>query len=201
MWPSKDVSAYWTGCTIAARQPILYVYRNGFGRKQKDVVTLRDAAYYRRLVEDELRAAGFLEPPVAVEGVAAHLGVPVREMRLPLWFTAALVYEDGLPAILLNSARPLGVRRAGLGHVLGHMLIVLNDASARYPRDTEGEHAAAELIAAEFETPEFMVRDQAQKWFNDYRYLAGLFGVDELRMFEAMRDLGIIKSKGIIWEY
>jgi hypothetical protein len=24
-----------------------------------------------------------------------------------------------------------------------------------------------------------MVRDQEQKWFNDYRYLAGLFGVPE----------------------
>lgn len=164
-------------------------------------MTLRDAAYYRRLVEDELRAAGFLEPPVAVEAVAAHLGVPVRQLPLPLWFTAALVYEDGMPAILLNASRPIGVQRAGLGHLLGHMLIVLADPSARYPRDTDERHAEAELIAAEFETPEFMVRDQAQKWFNDYRYLAGLFGVTEVRMFEAMRDLGIIKSKGVIWEY
>ena len=164
-------------------------------------MALRDAAYYRRLVEAQLRAAGFLEPPVSVEAVAAHLGVPVRELALPLWFTASLIYEDGMPTILLNSARPLAVRRAGLGHVLGHMLVVLDDSTARYPRDTEAEHAAADLIAAEFATPEFMVRDQAQKWFNDYRYLAGLFGVDEVRMFEAMRDLGLIKSKGVLWEY
>lgn len=164
-------------------------------------MTLRDAAYYRRLVEDELRSAGFLEPPVAVEAVAAHLGVPVRVLPLPLWFTSALIYEDGMPAILLNSARPLAVQRAGLGHLLGHMLIVLADSSARFPRNTQEEHAEAELMAAEFETPEFMVRDQAQKWFNDYRYLAGLFGVTEVRMFEAMRDLGLIKSKGVLWEY
>lgn len=164
-------------------------------------MTLRDAAYYRGLVEAELRTAGFIEPPVTVEAVASHLGVPIREFALPLWFTAALIYEDGMPAILLNAARPLAIQRAGLGHLLGHMLIVLNDPQERFPKDVQVEHAAADLIAAEFETPEFMVRDQAQKWFNDYRYLAGLFGVEETRMFQAMRDLGLIKSKGVLWEY
>jgi Zn-dependent peptidase ImmA (M78 family) len=164
-------------------------------------VALRDNAYFRRLVEDELRSAGFLEPPVAIESIAAHLGVPIRLVALPLWFTAALIYEDGLPTILLNSERPAEIRRAGLGHLLGHILVVMSDSSAHYPRDTVTEHAEADFISAELETPEFMVRDQAQKWFNDYRYLAGLFGVTEVRMFEAMRDLGIIKSKGVLWEY
>lgn len=179
----------------------LYVYRNDFARKQKGLVTLRDAAYYRRLVETELRSAGFDEPPVAVEVVAAHLGVPVRALQLPLWFTAALIYEDGMPAILLNASRPLAVRRAGLGHLLGHMLLVLADSSAKFPRDTQEQHSEAELMSAEFVMPEYMVRDQAQKWFNDYRYLAGLFGVTEVQMFEAMRELGLIKSKGVLWEY
>ena len=62
-------------------------------------------------------------------------------------------------------------------------------------------HEEAEFISLEMMTPEFMVRDQAQKWFNDYRYLAGLFGVEETRMFEAMRDIGVIKSKGVVWDY
>lgn len=188
-------------CTTTPAEPILYVYRNHFARKQKGLVGFREPAYYRRLVENELRAAGFLEPPVDIAAVAGHLGVPVRELALPLWFTAALIYEDGMPAILLNSARPSAVRKAGLAHLLGHMLIVIDDPNARYPRDTESTHAEADTMALEFETPEFMVRDQAQKWFNDYRYLAGLFGVEEVRMFEAMRDLGLIKSKGVIWEY
>jgi hypothetical protein len=81
------------------------------------------------------------------------------------------------------------------------MLIVLNDAQARFPRDTDTDHRAADIIALEFETPAFMVRDQAQKWFNDYRYLAGLFGVEETRMFEAMQALNLIKSKGVHWDY
>ncbi|MRS12304.1 MAG: ImmA/IrrE family metallo-endopeptidase [Actinobacteria bacterium] len=162
---------------------------------------LQNQSYYRRLVEDELREGGFLEPPVPIESVAGHLGVPVRELALPLWFTAALIYEDGLPTILLNSVRPTAVKRAGLGHLLGHILIVLDGQEPHYPRATLPQHDAADMMAAEFATPEFMVRDQAQKWFNDYRYLAGLFGVTEERMFEAMRNLGLIKSKGVLWDY
>lgn len=163
-------------------------------------MALQGEQEYRRLVEDELRAAGFLEPPVAIEAVAAHLGVPIVTFELPLWFTAALIYEDGLPTILMNSSRPPAIQRAGLAHLLGHILVVMAMPDARYPRDTQ-PHLAADFMAAEFETPAFMVRDQAQKWFNDYRYLAGLFGVTEVRMFESMRDLGLIKSKGVIWEY
>lgn len=155
---------------------------------------------YRRLIEDELRSAGFLEPPVDIEAVAAHLGVPIVLFDLPLWFTAALIYEDGLPMILMNATRPQAIRRAGLAHLLGHILVVMAMPDARYPREAQ-PHAAADFMSAEFETPAFMVRDQAQKWFNDYRYLAGLFGVTEVRMFESMRDLGLIKSKGVIWEY
>ncbi|MGB4440713.1 MAG: hypothetical protein WBJ62_00595 [Coriobacteriia bacterium] len=163
-------------------------------------MTLQGEQEYRRLVEDELRAVGFLEPPVEIEAVAAHLGVPIVAFDLPLWFTAALIYEDGLPMILVNAARPQAIRRVGVAHLLGHILIVMAMPGAGYPRDA-GPHLGADFIAAELETPAFMVRDQAQKWFNDYRYLAGLFGVTEVRMFESMRDLGLIKSKGVIWEY
>lgn len=162
---------------------------------------LRSDAYYRQLVEDELRAAGVTEPPVALEAVAAHLGIPIRSIPLPIWFSAALIYEDGLPAILLNASRPTLVRQAGLGHVLGHILVVLDDPSASYPRDRETPHRLADMLAEEFLTPGYLIRDQAQKWFNDYRYLAGLFGVSESRMFEAMRDLGLIKSRGVVWDY
>ncbi len=164
-------------------------------------MALPNEAYYRRLVENELRAAGFLEPPVSIAAVAAHLCVPIRYLRLPIWFTAALIYEDGLPAILMNSERPELTQREGLAHLIGHMLIVLNDSSARYPRDSAPSHPDADFVANELETPEFMVRDQAMKWFNDYAYLAGLFSVTEDRMFEAMRDLGLVKSTGTTWDY
>lgn len=164
-------------------------------------MSVHSQTYLRALAEDELRDAGFTEPPVSAEAVAAHLGVPVREHDLPPWFTAALIYEDGLPAILLNAARPPGIRREGLSHLLAHLLIVIKDADAQYPRDVIAEHTEADFLGAELETPEFMVREQAQKWFNDYRYVAGLFGVTESRMFKSMHDLGIIRGRGVVWEY
>jgi Zn-dependent peptidase ImmA (M78 family) len=164
-------------------------------------VPAREDAYYRGLVETELRALGLSEPPVSVDAVAEHMGVPVRQLELPPWFTAAIVYEDGLPAVLMNARKDPGSQRHALGHVLGHLLVLLNDLSANYPKDTLAVHEDAELIAREFETPAYMVRDQAQKWFNDYRYLAGLFGVSENAMFERMRDLGLIQSRGVLWDY
>ena len=164
-------------------------------------MALRSDAYYRGLVETELRAAGYTEPPVSMNAVARHLGVPIRELPLPPWFTAALIYEDGMPAILLNPTRPDDKRRHALGHLIGHLLAMIDDASASYPRGGSDAHAEADVMAEEFQTPGYLVRDQAQKWFNDYRYLAGLFGVTEEQMFSRMQDLGLIKSRGVVWDY
>lgn len=120
---------------------------------------------------------------------------------MPPWFSAALIYEDGMPAVLINSAREPHIQMAGLGHVMGHLLVVIDDPDADYPKDALTNHHEADLIAEELETPSFMVIDQAQKWFNDYRYLARLFGVSEKRMLEKMGALGIIKNRGMIWDY
>jgi hypothetical protein len=49
--------------------------------------------------------------------------------------------------------------------------------------------------------PEYLVREQAGKWFNDYRYLARLFGVSESDMMAKMRDLGLMKAHGMSWDY
>lgn len=164
-------------------------------------MTVRNDAYFQGLVETELRAIGCTEPPVPIDAVAEHMGVPVVLHQLPPWFTAALIYQDGLPAVLMNATKDLRVRNHALAHILGHILILLDDLKANYPKDSQAKHVEAELMADEFEMPAFLVRDQAQKWFNDYRYLAGLFAVDENRMFERMRDLGLIKSYGILWDY
>jgi Zn-dependent peptidase ImmA (M78 family) len=162
---------------------------------------LKDDSYLRSLVEKALRSAGYEEPPVSIDTVAASLGVPVIEVPLPPWFTAALVYDDGLPAVMINEMKQEETKHRALGHLLGHLLVLLDDMTANYPKDRITQHSEADLMAEEFETPSYMVREQAQKWFNDYRYLAGLFGVPESQMFDKMRDLGLIKSRGIIWDY
>ncbi|PKQ20432.1 MAG: hypothetical protein CVT66_04620 [Actinobacteria bacterium HGW-Actinobacteria-6] len=164
-------------------------------------MVLRSDNYYRALAENAVRQAGIDEPPVSTSLVASRLGVPVIEMPLPPWFSAALIYEDGMPAVLLNSAREPHIQVAGLGHVLGHLLVVIDDAAVGYPKAEFTNHHAADLIADELETPGYMVADQAQKWFNDYRYLARLFGVSEKRMLEKMNALGIIKNRGVMWDY
>jgi hypothetical protein len=163
-------------------------------------VALRTDAYYRSLAQDALRKAGLAEPPVTVEAVASSLGVPLYVTKLPAWFSGAIVYEDGMPVILLNEAiGEIGTRRA-LGHLIGHILVVMEEPGATYPRDNP-DHHVADVVSAEMTMPSYMVIDQAQKWFNDYRYLARLFGVSESEMLEKMHAMGLIKQRGMLWDY
>jgi len=163
-------------------------------------VALKTDAYYRKLAEDALRAAGIDEPPVEVERLARHFGIPVRPVMLPSFFTGAIVYEDGLPVMLLNANKEQWQQREALAHMVGHVLVVLDDPSAGYPRAVP-DHSDADVIGSQIVLPESLVRDQAAKWFNDHRYLARLFAVDEKRMMNRMLELGIIKQRGILWDY
>lgn len=158
-------------------------------------------AYYRALGERAVHAAGITEPPVSPNEIARHLGVPVLAAELPMWCTGALISEDGMPLILINGAREPYTQNTGVAHFLGHLLVLLDDPMAGYPGAAQPAHTAADVVGDELELPGFMVRDQAQKWFNDHRYLAGLFGVTEKRMFARMQALGLVRSRGITWDY
>lgn len=163
-------------------------------------LSLRTDAYYRNLAQDALRKADALEPPVAVEAVAAAFGVPMYVTQLPPWFSGAIIYEDGMPVILLNEAIGEIGRRRALGHMLGHIMVVLDEFGTGYPR-INPDHRIADVISEEMTLPTFMVDEQAKKWFNDYRYLARLFGVSEPEMLEKMRTMGLIKTHGMLWDY
>jgi Zn-dependent peptidase ImmA (M78 family) len=122
-------------------------------------------------------------------------------VNLPAFFTAATVYEDGLPVMVLNWAKPEPERRRALAHMLGHVLLVLADAECCYPRDV-GRHEEADLVARELLLPGRLVTEQARLWFNDHRYLARLFGVTEVEMVERMRELGLVRGPApVAWEY
>jgi len=164
-------------------------------------VAIKNNAYYRGIVQEALADAGISEPPVPVELVAERLGLPVRPVAMPAFFSGAVINEDGLPVMLVNASKDEMGRRRVLAHMLGHILAVLDDPQETYPRDTSMEHTGAEIAVQEFIMPESLVLDQAQKWFNDYRYLARLFGVDEQEMLNKMVDLGLIKQRGIQWDY
>lgn len=162
---------------------------------------LRTDSYYRQLVNDHLKKSGADDPPVSTGDVANRLGVPLLTVIFSPWFTGAIVIEDGMPVILLNTASSAEGRRDALGHMLSHILVRIDDPDTPYPRDEHPDHRVADLMAKEFIMPTYLVHDQARKWFNDYRYLARLFGVSETDMLEKMREMGLIKSRGMIWEY
>ncbi len=162
---------------------------------------LHSDSYYRELVEAQLKHAGIQEPPVPVDDVAAILGVPLMTVTFPPWFRGAIVVEDGVPVVMLNSSNTPEVRRAVIAHEISHILMRISDPGTPYPRDIDPDHHFADLMAEEFVTPVFMVREQAAKWFNDFRYLARLFGVPESVMMAKMRQLGLIRAGGVVWDY
>lgn len=164
-------------------------------------MSLRSDAYHRGIAEEALKRASVEEPPVSIEDLAGCLGIPIRQVTLPVFFSGAIVAEDGMPVVLVNAARDENHRRRTLAHLLGHVLVVLADPESSYPRNTTADHHAAEVAAKELLIPEYLVRDQAQKWFNDHRYLARLFGVTETEMMRRLLDLGIIKQRGALWDY
>jgi len=164
-------------------------------------VTLRTQAYYRKVAEDALDKAGVSEPPVPVGKIVEALGIPVVPVNLPVFFTAATINTDGLPVMVVNFAQPEAVRREAVSHMLSHMLLLLDDPSNTMPRDAT-DHADAEALSHELTMPATMVIEQSRLWFNDFRYLARLFGVGEAAMLERMRELGIVThQQGVRWDY
>ena len=163
-------------------------------------MTLRTEAYYRQVAEDALRSAGVTEPPVSIGELVASLSIPVRPVNLPAFFTAATIYEDGLPVMVVNYAKPEIERRRALAHMLGHVLLLLADHDDAFPR-ANAAHSDADLVARELITPSSLVIEQARTWFNDYRYLSRLFGVSEGVMLDRMRELGLITDRGIMWNF
>lgn len=161
---------------------------------------LKTDAFYRELADKALQDAGIVEPPVDMKVLAELLGVPVRHPRLPGFFSGMLVYEEGMPVFVVNATRDEPHQRATLAHMIGHVIAVLNDEGSSYPRNT-ADHHPADVIGAELVLPEPIVASEARKWFNDYRYLARLFAVTEGEMMEKMQALGIIKDRGIRWDY
>lgn len=154
----------------------------------------------RRIAEDALALVSVAEPPVPLDDVVASLCIPIRTANLPQFFTSAIVYEDGLPVMVVNLARPELARRHAIAHMLGHVLLLLDDGTEGFPRK-DGDHREADRVAKELLMPAKMLAEQAALWFNDHRYLSRLFGVTEAQMVDRLRELGIIRTQGIRWDY
>lgn len=163
-------------------------------------MSIHTETYYRNIAADALSRAAITEPPVALDSLAESIGIPVREVQLPMFFSGALITEDGMPVAIVNAAHKEESYRRTLAHLLAHVLIVLTDSVEQYPRGRIREHHEADVTAGELLLPATLIREQARKWFNDYRYLARLFGVNEREMVRRMGELGIMKARGTYWE-
>lgn len=164
-------------------------------------MVLRSDAYYRAIADEALAKLDPTEPPVSLDALIKCYGIPVRTVSLPQFFVASMVYEDGMPVMVVNHAQSEMERRAALAHMLGHVLLVMQGDGHTYPRDT-ADHHEADKVGLELLMPTDMVTEQARLWFNDYRYLAGLFGVTEDQMLQRMRDMGLIRGPlGVVWDF
>jgi len=163
-------------------------------------VALYTLPYYLELVDRTLVEAGVNEPPVDLAHVAGRLGLPVLAVVLPQTFRGALIHEDGMPVAVVNNALSEQNRRDTLAHLVAHVLIRLDQADVPYPR-ADPDHRLADAMAEEFRLPRSLVLDQAGRWFNDYRYLARLFAVSEGEMLSRVRELGLVKHAGSMWDY
>lgn len=150
-------------------------------------------AYYRKQAEDLLLRFGVREPPVDVGAIARRLGLDVLELSLPSWFFGVLMRVGGDPYIVVNKHMPQHRKRFTLGHEIAHYL--LHGGEFAYMKNCRREdfHREADVFAAELCMPAALVRREAARWFNDYRYLARLFGVSETAMVRKMQEMRLLR--------
>ncbi len=150
--------------------------------------------YYRSKAEELARKCGFRNPPVDVRAVAAGLKLEIMELSLPSWFFGVLMKVEGDPYIVINKMMPDHRKNFTIAHEIGHF--VLHDKELCHMKNSKRSyfHREADLFAAELCMPTYMVRTEAQKWFNDYRYLASLFGMSEIAMVRKMQEMGLLRD-------
>lgn len=151
-------------------------------------------AYYRQQADDLLARFEVDDPPVDVAGLAGHMGIDVVELSLPSWFFGVLMRVEGDPYIVLNKVMPEHRKRFTIGHEIAHF--VLHGQDFAYMKNCRRDefHREADVFAAELCMPSALVRREAAKWFNDYRYLSRLFGVSETAMVRRMQELRLLRA-------
>lgn len=149
---------------------------------------------YRRQAETLVRECGFDQPPVDLRKIADGLGIELIEMTLPNWFFGVLVNLKGEFYIALNKGMPEHRKNFTIAHEIAHHQ--LHGTELAYMKNCKRDyfHREADVFAAELCMPTFLVKDEARKWCNDYRWLAQEFAVSETAMVRKMQELGILKS-------
>lgn len=149
---------------------------------------------YRQQAEALAKEFGYMEPPVDVRAIAEGLGIEIIEMTLPSWFFGVLVNIKDEFYISLNKGMPEHRKNFTIAHEIAHH--EMHGEELAYMKNAKREyfHREADVFAAELCMPTEMVRAEAAKWFNDYRFLAGQFGVSETAMVRKLQELQILRN-------
>jgi Zn-dependent peptidase ImmA (M78 family) len=157
-------------------------------------VAIYSDTYYRKRAEELVRECGVRGAPVDTRAIAEHLGIEVVELTLPSWFFGVLMRVEGEPYIVLNRSMPDHRKRFTLGHEIAHFKLHTGEFAYMKNCKRESYHREADIFAAELCMPEFLIRQEANNWFNDYRYLAREFGVSETAMVRRLKELGLLRD-------
>lgn len=149
---------------------------------------------FRQKAEKLVQKFGFDGPPVDVRKIADGLGIEIIEMTLPSWFFGVLVNLKGDFYIALNKGMPEHRKNFTLAHEIAHHQ--LHGDELAYMKNCKRDyfHREADVFAAELCMPTFLVKDEARKWYNDYRWLAKEFAVSETAMVRKLQEVGILKN-------
>ena len=151
-------------------------------------------AYYCRQAQELVKEFGFSEPPVDLRKITDTLKIEIVEMTLPSWFFGVLLNIEGDFYITLNKAMPDYRKKFTLAHEIAHHQLHGNELAYMKNCKRDYFHREADVFAAELCMPSFMVKKEAAKWYKDWRYLAGLFGVSETAMVRKMQEIGLLRE-------
>ncbi len=149
---------------------------------------------HRRQAATLVKDFGFDQPPIDMYKIADGLGIEIVEMTLPTWFFGVLINLKGDFYIALNKGMPDHRKNFTLAHEIGHYQ--LHGTALAYMKNCKRDyfHREADVFAAELCMPSDMVKAEAKKWYNDYRWLAQQFAVSETAMVRKMQELGILRG-------
>lgn len=149
---------------------------------------------FRRQAEKLVRGIGFDQPPVNQYTLAERLNIEIVEMTLPSWFFGVLINLKGDFYITLNKGMPEHRKNFTIAHEIAHHQ--LHGTELAYMKNCKRDffHREADVFAAELCMPTFILKTEARKWCNDYRWLAKEFSVSETAMVRKLQELGILKN-------
>ncbi|MBE0446676.1 MAG: ImmA/IrrE family metallo-endopeptidase [Actinobacteria bacterium] len=141
------------------------------------------------------------DPPVDVREIAKRLGIEIIEISTDSWFYGMLTRYDESLYMVINKMMPETRKRFAIAHEIGHYQLHSHDLSYQQSPIKEHYHREADVFALELCIPTPFIRREANNWFNDHKFLAGLFDISETLVIKKMEELDLIPKGKFNWAY